>query len=119
MGNRNERIDIIHRTLRYSEAGTTHMEPEMLRNPVSHYADLSEELRAKKARYWEANHRVVRTIFGEDFAIGEGIQQGLATGLNEHFVIGQFEAGIQLPEKAIDDALVGRLVCPQTLMLSE
>ncbi len=119
MGNSDERIDIIHRTLRYSEAGTTHMEPEMLRNPVSHYADLSEELQAKKARYWEANHRVVRTIFGEDFAIGEGIQQGLATGLNEHFVIGQFEAGIQLPEKAIDDALVGRLVCPQTLMLSE
>jgi phenylpropionate dioxygenase-like ring-hydroxylating dioxygenase large terminal subunit len=82
-------------------------------------ADLSAELQAKKARYWEANYNVVRTVFGEDFAIGEGIQQGLATGLNEHFVIGQFEAGIQLAEKAIDDALGGRLVCPQTLTLSE
>ena len=82
-------------------------------------ADLSAELQAKKARYWEANQRVVRTIFGEDFAIGEGIQQGLTTGVNEHFVIGQFEAGIQLAEKAIDDALGGRLVCPQTLTLSE
>jgi hypothetical protein len=39
--------------------------------------------------------------------------------VNEHFVIGQFEAGIQLAEKAIDDALGGRLVCPQTLTLSE
>ena len=82
-------------------------------------ADLSEELQAKKARYWEANYNVVRTVFGEDFAIGEGIQQGLTTGVNEHFVIGQFEAGIQLAEKALDDALGGRLVCPQTLTLSE
>lgn len=82
-------------------------------------ADLSAELQAKKARYWEANYNVVRTVFGEDFAIGEGIQQGLTTGVNEHFVIGQFEAGIQLAEKAIDDALGGRLVCPQTLTLSE
>ena len=82
-------------------------------------ADLSEELQAKKARYWEANYNVVRTVFGEDFAIGEGIQQGLTTGVNEHFVIGQFEAGIQLAEKAIDDALGGRLVCPQTLTFSE
>ena len=82
-------------------------------------AGLSEELQAKKARYWEANYNVVRTVFGEDFAIGEGIQQGLTTGVNEHFVIGQFEAGIQLAEKALDDALGGRLVCPQTLTLSE
>lgn len=82
-------------------------------------ADLSAELQAKRARYWEANYSVVQTVFGEDFAIGEGIQQGLATGVNEHFVIGQFEAGIQLAERAIDDALGGRLVCPQTLTLSE
>ena len=119
MGNSHEKIDIIHRILRCHKAGTTHTEPEMLRNPVSHYADLSEELQEKKARYWEANYNVVRTVFGEDFAIGEGIQQGLTTGLNEHFVIGQFEDGIQLPEKVIDDAFGGRLVYPQTLMLSE
>ena len=62
---------------------------------------------------------MVCTVFGEDFAIGEGIQQGLSTGVNEHFVIGQYEAGIQLAEKAIGDALDKRLVCPQTLTLSE
>ena len=38
MGNSHEEIDIIHRTLRYHGARSTHMEPEMLRNPVSHYA---------------------------------------------------------------------------------
>ena len=81
--------------------------------------DLSVEQRAKKARYWEANYNVVCAVFGEDFVIGEGIQQGLSTGVNEHFVIGQYEAGIQLAEKAIGDALDERLVCPQTLTLSE
>ena len=81
--------------------------------------DLSAEQRAKKTRYWEANYNVVCAVFGEDFVIGEGIQQGLSTGVNEHFVIGQYEAGIQLAEKAIGDALDERLVCPQTLTLSE
>ena len=45
----------------------------MLRNSVSHYADLSEELLAKKARYWGGNYSLVRTVFGEDLTIGEGI----------------------------------------------
>ena len=119
MGNSHEKIDIIHRILRCHKASTTHTEPEMLRNPVSHYADLSEELLAKKARYWGGNYNLVRKVFGEDLTIGEGIQRGLTTGVNEHFVIGKFEAGIQLAEKAIDEALRGRLVCPQMLKLSK
>ena len=96
MGNSHEKIDIVHLILRCHKAGTTHTEPEMLRNPVSHYADLSKEPQAKKTRYSEANYNLVRTVFGEDLTIGEGIQQGLTTGVDEHFVIGQFEAGIQL-----------------------
>jgi hypothetical protein len=72
---------------------------------------------AKAERYWEANYNVVRTVFSEDFAIGEGIQQGLSTGVNEHFVIGKYEAGIQLAQRAIDDALEGRLVCPEVVSL--
>ncbi len=76
---------------------------------------LAPELREKKQRYWEANYNVVRTVFGEDFDIGQGIQQGLATGVNDHFLIGKFEAGIQLAEQAIDDALNARLVCPQVV----
>ena len=72
---------------------------------------------AKAERYWEANYNVVRTVFSEDFAIGEGIQQGLSTGVNEHFVISKYEAGIQLAQRAIDDALEGRLVCPEVVSL--
>ncbi len=63
----------------------------------------------KAERYWEANYNVVRTVFDEDFEIGEGIQRGFAAGVNEHFVIGSFETSVQLGQKAIDDALAGRL----------
>ena len=32
----------------------------------------------KATRHWESNYKVVKTVFDEDFAIGEGIQQGFA-----------------------------------------
>ncbi len=63
----------------------------------------------KAQKYWEANRSVVRTVFDEDFAIGEGIQQGFATGANTHFTFGQFEAGLQLAQRALNDALQGQL----------
>ena len=63
----------------------------------------------KAERYWEANYDVVRTVFNEDFEIGEGIQRGFAAGVNQDFVIGRYETGIQLAQKAINDALAGRL----------
>lgn len=66
----------------------------------------------KAQKYWEANQNVVRTVFDEDFAIGEGIQQGFATGVNTHFTFGQFEAGLQLAQRALDDALQGQLNTP-------
>ena len=64
----------------------------------------------KAQRYWEANYNVVKTVFDEDFAIGEGIQQGLSTGVNENFLFGRYETCLQLGRKAMDDALAGRLV---------
>ena len=39
MRSSDEEIDIIRRTLEYSATGSTHLEPELLKNPVSHYAD--------------------------------------------------------------------------------
>ncbi len=71
---------------------------------------IPEPARTEKAeRYWEANYNVVRTVFDEDFEIGEGIQKGFAAVANQHFVIGRFETSVQLGQKAIDDALEGRL----------
>ncbi|MGK0260647.1 MAG: phenylpropionate dioxygenase-like ring-hydroxylating dioxygenase large terminal subunit [Candidatus Azotimanducaceae bacterium] len=63
----------------------------------------------KAQKYYEANYNVVRQVFDEDFEIGEGIQAGLATGVNENFTIGRYEAGLQLAQVAMDDALEGRL----------
>ena len=39
MRSSDEEIDIIRRTLDYSATGSTHLESDMLKNPVSHYAD--------------------------------------------------------------------------------
>ncbi len=63
----------------------------------------------KTKKYWEANFNVVRAVFDEDFAIGENIQKGFTAGVNKHFVFGRYEAGLQLGQKAINDALVGKL----------
>ena len=45
--------------------------------------------------------------------IGEGIQKGFAAKVNTNFIFGRFEAGLQLAQKALDDALKGRLTVPQ------
>jgi len=63
----------------------------------------------KAQSYWQANYEVVRRVFDEDFAIGEGIQAGLSAGANEFFTIGRYESGLQLARKALDDALAGKL----------
>ncbi len=69
--------------------------------------EAAETEKAKK--YWDANYNVVRTVFDEDFEIGEGIQRGLVTGVNTNFTFGRYETGLQLGQKAMDDALAGRL----------
>ena len=66
----------------------------------------------KANRYWEKNYQVIRTVFGEDFDIGENIQKGLNTGANTEFLFGRYEIGLHLGKKAIEDALAGRLNVP-------
>lgn len=63
----------------------------------------------KAERYWQKNHDLIRIVFNEDFVIGEGIQKGLETGANRNFVFGKFECGLHFGQKAIDDALSGKL----------
>ena len=65
----------------------------------------------KSERYWNKNYELIRTVFDEDFVIGEGIQKGLETGANQHFVFGRYECGLHFGQKAIDDALDGHLKC--------
>jgi phenylpropionate dioxygenase-like ring-hydroxylating dioxygenase large terminal subunit len=71
---------------------------------------IPEAPQTEKARgYWEKNYEVIRTVFGEDFEIGENIQKGLSTGANTEFLFGRYEIGLQLGTKAIHDALDGKL----------
>lgn len=63
----------------------------------------------KAERYWQKNYDLIRIVFNEDFVIGEGIQKGLETGANTYFVFGNYECGLHFGQKAIDDALAGRL----------
>jgi len=63
----------------------------------------------KAQKYYQSNYNVVRTVFDEDFEIGEGIQAGLSTGVNTNFTIGRYESGVQLAQAALEDALAGRL----------
>jgi len=66
----------------------------------------------KAERHWERNYQVVRTVFGEDFDIGQQIQLGLNSGANENFLFGRYEYGLHLGRRAIDDAVNGVLRCP-------
>ena len=71
---------------------------------------IPEPARTEKAKkYWDANYNVVRTVFEEDFIIGEGIQRGFAAHANTDFLIGRYETGLQLGRRALEDALQGRL----------
>ena len=69
----------------------------------------------RATRHWQKNYEVVRTVFGEDFDIGENIQKGLASGANQDFVFGRYEYGLHLGRKAIDNAVNGELRCPTQL----
>ena len=71
---------------------------------------ISEPANDEKAKkYWEKNYNVVKEVFDEDFEIGEAIQYGLETDANENFVFGKYECGLHWGQKAIDDALSGKL----------
>jgi hypothetical protein len=63
----------------------------------------------KAERYWQKSYDVIRTVFSEDFEIGENLKKGLKTGANTEFLFGRFEIGLDLGTKAIQDALAGRL----------
>ncbi len=66
----------------------------------------------KAQRYWRKNYDVVRTVFDEDFAIGEGIQKGFGAGANEDVIFGRYEIGLHHGQKAINDAIAGKIAVP-------
>jgi len=63
----------------------------------------------KAERYWQKNYDLIRVVFNEDFVIGEGIQKGLMAGANQHFMFGKYECGLHFGQKAINDAIAGKI----------
>jgi phenylpropionate dioxygenase-like ring-hydroxylating dioxygenase large terminal subunit len=63
-----------------------------------------------KARaYWDANNAILYGAIDEDFAMGESIQRGLASGANRDVVFGAFEHALAHFHRQIDQlSLQGR-----------
>jgi len=57
----------------------------------------------EKARaYWEANNTILYNAIDEDFAMGESIQRGLASGANRDVVFGAFEHALAHFHRQVD-----------------
>lgn len=57
------------------------------------------------ASRWAKNHAITRRTLDEDFAIGEGIQAGLASGANAELRLGRYEGAIARFNRCVEDAL--------------
>lgn len=63
----------------------------------------------KAERYWKKNYEIIRTVFNEDFEIGENIQKGIDSGANQSFIFGKNECTLHYGQNTLEDALTGRL----------
>lgn len=55
----------------------------------------------KDAAHWRHNHKITMMTLEEDFAIGEGIQAGLASGANQTLTFGRFEGALEQFNRSI------------------
>ena len=60
------------------------------------------DLVPERRSHWQKNHDLTVRTLKEDFAIGEGIQQGFSTGANTHLNFGRFEGALDQFNQAID-----------------
>ena len=59
----------------------------------------------KALAYWAANDAILRNATEEDFAMGESIQRGLASGANRELIFGSFEHALAHYHAQIDHFL--------------
>ncbi len=55
--------------------------------------------------HWAQNQKITRITLAEDFAIGEGIQAGLASGANTHLTFGRYEGALDSFAQTVEQAL--------------
>jgi phenylpropionate dioxygenase-like ring-hydroxylating dioxygenase large terminal subunit len=74
-------------------AGVLHLWPLGIdRTRLTSYTLIPEPITSDKARaYWDANNAILYNAIEEDFAMGESIQRGMASGANTDYVFGAFE----------------------------
>jgi phenylpropionate dioxygenase-like ring-hydroxylating dioxygenase large terminal subunit len=74
-------------------AAVLHLWPDgPARSILTSYTLVPEPPATDKARaYWDANNAILYDAIAEDFAMGESIQRGLASGANRELVFGAFE----------------------------
>lgn len=73
---------------------------------LTSYTLIPEAPTTDKARaYWDANNAILYNAVGEDFAMGESIQSGFASGANREVVFGAFEHALAHFHGQIDQRL--------------
>jgi phenylpropionate dioxygenase-like ring-hydroxylating dioxygenase large terminal subunit len=84
------------------------------RSRLETYMLVPEPPKTDKAReYWLANDKILQDAVSEDFAMGESIQRGLASGANDELVFGAFEHALAHFHATVDrlvDAATGRAI---------
>ena len=59
----------------------------------------------KARRHWDANNALFYAAIDEDYAMGEAIQRGLASGANTALTFGRFEQALTRFHQAVDEAI--------------
>ena len=57
---------------------------------------------AQAALHWRKNHAITVRTLAEDFAIGESIQSGLASGANAELRFGRFEGALDRFNRVVE-----------------
>lgn len=88
-------------------AAVLHLWPEgPARTTLTSYTLVPEPPATDKARaYWDANNAILYGAIEEDFAMGESIQRGLASGANTDLLFGAFEHALEHFHREVDRAL--------------
>lgn len=63
----------------------------------------------KEHRYWQGNRDLVQQALDEDHQAAEGVQRGIASGVNADLLFGRYEQGIVHMHEHFNQALAGKL----------
>jgi phenylpropionate dioxygenase-like ring-hydroxylating dioxygenase large terminal subunit len=90
-------------------AAVVHVWPEgPRRTRLETYMLVPDAPATDKARaYWDANDKVLQDAVAEDFAMGESIQRGLASGANEEVIFGAYEHALAHFHATVDRMVDG------------